>query len=273
MELFDKRYVYFMWDDILKDKRCFFADSISTLIQSVNANSDRVFVIKSYCDDTLPFHVVDGCKYRFAYYDLNYDCKRAYMKDGCKIECRLKGYTNSAWEVCENPSWDTERYEYRIKVKELCYVGISESMNILGWTTNANDCKHVYATFDNSEDALKWIEEHKKFENEMIAFENGETIETSSDGINWSIVLGEIPAWFSNQNYRVKPEQSVYATNKHVAEWLSGNNGQILIDDIVTTDLRYVSNEDDSICNKRIRKWSDDEWHEATLEYMGTEDK
>ena len=38
MELFDKDYVHFMWDDELQDKTGFFAPGISSLIDYVNGN-------------------------------------------------------------------------------------------------------------------------------------------------------------------------------------------------------------------------------------------
>ena len=41
MELFDKKFVYFMWDDELKGKRVITADSINCLIDRVNKGENR----------------------------------------------------------------------------------------------------------------------------------------------------------------------------------------------------------------------------------------
>ena len=43
MELFDKKYVYFMWDDSLEGKEGFFADDISVLAARVNGHHTKAY--------------------------------------------------------------------------------------------------------------------------------------------------------------------------------------------------------------------------------------
>lgn len=136
MELFDKKFVYFMWDDALLDKQVFVADYLSTLKGNVNAgNYDRVKVKESDRAD-FPFQIWDTndeeyLEFMFAYCDPLYDCKVAYSK-GASIECRCKGST-TRWLPIPHPSWD-ERYEYRVKPKEI----VATNKQVAEWLSKSN---------------------------------------------------------------------------------------------------------------------------------------
>lgn len=84
MYLFDKRFVHFMWDDALEGKRGFLSSGIDTLIKMVNEDSDRTGIQKG-CERDLPFckHITVEC--RLAYYDPNYEVKKAF-KEGNEIQ-------------------------------------------------------------------------------------------------------------------------------------------------------------------------------------------
>ena len=119
MELFDKKFVHFMWSDELKGKKVFFADSILILEKRVNDNDNLFcnFVKKNYDNEAhQPFasSVLDN-SFTFAYYDPNYDCKRAF-NEGKRIEYRKKD-TGTDWIENPTPKWKSE-YEYRIKPEE-----------------------------------------------------------------------------------------------------------------------------------------------------------
>ena len=134
--IFDKQFVYFMWDDSLKGKECFVADEIDLLEQRVENNAiDSFYTVKSH---STSFHYpfcVDLSKqndeydntadYRFVYYDPLYDVKWAW-KNGEKIQYK-NAKSMYQWIDCMVPSW-REDTEYRIKSKSsrMTYRELSE---------------------------------------------------------------------------------------------------------------------------------------------------
>lgn len=216
MELFDKRFVYFMWDDNLRGKECFYDDDIAGLRDTVNANDTSFKGCLEPNTLEYPFRRLRGqnCySWRFAYYDPNYTYKVAYSK-GSQIQHREKG--KSVW-FDGIPCWDP-RYEYRIK-PAVYYVGIGINKT-LTCHSNPTPYKYVYASFDNSLDADKWIEAHKKFVPVMRAFEKGLTIEYKVKGSDWAIA--STPSWDLRLRYRVKPVYNSLANKPHcssVGEW------------------------------------------------------
>lgn len=116
-ELFDKKFVHFMWDDSLEGKEGFYSDSINSLIKFVDCNStEYTGCVKRNCmNDTYPFNIIQsGSSFQFFYYDPNYSCKRAYVQ-GKVIQYRNKGDKN--WIDTNSPSW-IDRCEYRVKPEE-----------------------------------------------------------------------------------------------------------------------------------------------------------
>lgn len=71
MNLFNKKFVYFMWDDVLEGKECFVANNINAIINGVNLNE------KLYLK---PMSKSEFDKWTFAYYDPLYELKTAYGK-------------------------------------------------------------------------------------------------------------------------------------------------------------------------------------------------
>ena len=112
MELFDKKYVYFMWDDALEGKRGFTSDDIYTLQQIVNRGS-IMSVLHKFEDEAIPFKDENGVEWRFAYYDPNYECKRAY-NEGKQIQCKGKFEPETNWVDDNKPRW-IDNCVYRIK--------------------------------------------------------------------------------------------------------------------------------------------------------------
>ena len=92
MKLFDKQFVYFDWEDSLKGKHCFTADSINDLKQAVNLCDDRMYgEVSESANCDYPFHVKGThCDLVFAYYDPLYEFKRAYA-EGKKIQFMCGG--------------------------------------------------------------------------------------------------------------------------------------------------------------------------------------
>jgi len=72
------------------------------------------------------------------------------------------------------------------------------------------------------------------------------------------------------------PPKPRRATNRELARWLIEGNAQIRHSDsdMVYVGWNYKEFEDDLPCsnNLLVRKWSDTEWHEPTVDYMGLEE-
>lgn len=84
---------------------------------------------------------------------------------------------------------------------------------------------------------------------------------------HWFDCDGE-PIWDDDTEFRIKPETETRLTNREVAEWIARGEGQVLHLGNVMTDFYYGDTRDDEPCAYKIRKWSDDGWHEATKEYI-----
>lgn len=127
MDLYDKQYVYFEWDDSLEGKEGFFADYIDTLVVRVNDNNHRGKTVDkqhffghcSYGYSAYPFSVNSTRPpFMFFYYDPNYECKRAW-KNGKQIQSKSKVYIDAEWVDDDYPDWNNSCEEFRIKPEEL----------------------------------------------------------------------------------------------------------------------------------------------------------
>lgn len=111
MELFDKKFVYLEWDDVLDGKEVFTADTLKQLGRHIENDCHKYIVNKH--DGDYPFITSDGVAFfAMAYYDPNYKCKVAYER-GETIQCRHNKL--ETWSDCTvPPSW-YDNYEYRVK--------------------------------------------------------------------------------------------------------------------------------------------------------------
>lgn len=119
MPKFDKRFVYFMWDDTLQGKTVFFADYIPHLQRKVENNDIEHYTKVTQSDGLLPFMMKDGrAAWQFVYFDPNYELKRAH-EQGKKIECKRKGdaWGDLDWDYTPAPEWRDD-HEYRIMPEE-----------------------------------------------------------------------------------------------------------------------------------------------------------
>ena len=114
MELYDSRFVYFEWDDVLEGKDVFLADYISVLKDKVNDSVDAEKVRENDGGD-FPFCNNENDGYTFAYYDPNYEVKKAYQ-DGKTIQYKYKSTEwkdwvqkrlpiDEAFEEADRPLW------------------------------------------------------------------------------------------------------------------------------------------------------------------------
>lgn len=65
------------------------------------------------------------------------------------------------------------------------------------------------------------------------------------------------------------------ATNRELARWIAEGKGEILIPHCVTQHVSYAVGQDNAECvsGQQVRKWSDTEWHEPTVDYLDIDDK
>lgn len=106
--LFEKKFVHFLWDDDLKGKKVFVSDNIVELQSLVNNWGDNMLEIEESQDGHKPFKWGVNC-YTFAYYDPNYLCKKAF-KQGKQIQRYVN--VSGIWINDDYPIW--ENGEYRI---------------------------------------------------------------------------------------------------------------------------------------------------------------
>lgn len=102
---------------------------------------------------------------------------------------------------------------------------------------------------------------------------DGKKIQRKDVSGDWVVDLE--PKWYDNYEYRIKPETKTHLTNRQVAEWLAKGNGETLsLGNMRISVLNYSELAEELLCECKIRKWNDTEWHEPTKEYIeGMESK
>ena len=71
------------------------------------------------------------------------------------------------------------------------------------------------------------------------------------------------------------PPKPRRATNRELARWIAEGKGEILVPHCVTQHVSYPVGRDNAECvsGQQVRKWSDTEWHEPTVDYLFGGDK
>ena len=146
MPIFEKRYVHFMWDDLLENVEGFFADTIANLRMSVEFNVRTQYGKIKSADNKSPytFSYDDKTSFKFFYYDPNYELKVA-REEGKTIQV-LYG---SDWyditpdyELIDN---ETYRIEPKSKLEEEKPITYRE---LAMWLSKGNggfflECEHI----------------------------------------------------------------------------------------------------------------------------------
>lgn len=205
-ELFDKKYVYFDFNDVskLKGKYGFGSDTFNDLIWKVNedARTNSWFPCK-YSDDTSrPFHLGTGENVRFFYYDPFYEMKLAFKK-GEKLQYAYKNWRNNAfyeetwydYEKNTMPYFDDSdaRFNWRVKpTEEIWYVIFAENSFLrVSLITNLSNTVFFSGTY---EECGKWINEHDSLSSVVSAFLRGDTIQWKPKNI-----INEWQDWKSSE--------------------------------------------------------------------------
>ena len=118
MPVFEKKYIYCLWDDMLAGKEVFFADDVVNLHDIVKYNVlDYKDVIKFSGYEKEPFKSAKFCNtnWKFAYYDPLYEWRFA-AEQGETVQILCK----DTWQdILPDHNWSNHENEtYRIKPKE-----------------------------------------------------------------------------------------------------------------------------------------------------------
>lgn len=214
MELFDKKFVYLEWDDVLQGKKVFVGDTLPELRRYVEGKNTtfKCGVEKDNSNSDYPFFSSDRyIYYAFAYYDPNYECKVAYAQ-GKAIQCRAHDY--DYWEDCDIPSW-LENSNYRVKPEgpvDLCRVFFDKKARcmVIGSKDYVNSNNYPVLFEGSILHCESYMREREKFNLVMAAYYcDGKKIQGRTKLLSdpWVDCTGE-PRWSDACEYRVKPEDS-----------------------------------------------------------------
>lgn len=225
MELYNKEFVYFDWDDKLEGKKGFSSDDINTLKQAVKDNRTGLYgeIIKNTGPDSqFPFETIDNSgwhgHFRFCYYDPYYEFRRAYL-EGKQLQFRN---SEGDWEdVHGEPLFNKD--QYRIKPDDIIWKVVLSDDGSLAIAKSTD--KHVYFT-GNVEECNTWIKNHSKFVDIMWAWEREhKSIQYNHDDgkgwldcKDWDNTPCE-PNWELHTEYRIKEE---YVPFDSVQELIDG---------------------------------------------------
>jgi hypothetical protein len=211
MELFDKKFVYFEWDNILEGKEVFLANALAVLKRAVMLDEDRLSVEEN--DGDYPFTSPAGVHYSMAYYDPNYSCKRAYM-EGKVIQCKSSLIPDDKWDDCVcSPEW-ADHCEYRVKpeeeLKETYMVAFNKRARCMVYGPDENDSGNYHVLFKGTDDECsEYMREKVRFNLIMAAYYcDGKQIQyRNKDSSDQWKDCSEEPYWAEDCEYRVKPEE------------------------------------------------------------------
>lgn len=218
MELFDKKFVHFMWDDELEGEKCFVSDGIDKLKVKVETGCYEGHLV-TRGNGNFPFEVRDlDNSVRFVYYDPNYGVKKAF-NEGKTIQYQPIDELN--WrDVGDEESFEQyleEERVFRIKPEDekwiaylarssmgTCYLTACREDR---WEPVQKDYGAKTKLFIGSESEVEeWYKARQKFAGVIKAWEDGKQIQLRrtcfSDWINVSD-----PLWDVHLEYRVKPEE------------------------------------------------------------------
>jgi len=189
--LFNPKYICYTWDDSLKGKEVWYGDSVSSLEDGVQSmNPLRGTVVGHTVDDNERPFIVKGIndlssRWRYVYYDPNYDIKVAYYKRHKQVQYRK---ANGQWENVAVPVW-SENDVYRVKPEEQNSehaVQATEFPSLCGYCIHRKDgcmpepagkCVNFFSTNDDyfrvKKDYVDLVKEHVELERKYCALVSG----------------------------------------------------------------------------------------------------
>lgn len=219
MELYNSKYVYFDWNDKLEGKKGFFSDDINTLKQAVKDNRTGLFgeIIKNIeSNSQYPFEIIDNLgwhsHFRFFYYDPYYEFRKACL-EGKRLQFKNR---EGNWEdVVGEPCFTSD--EYRIKSETWYIVLDDHGLSRI----NSKKGDDVIPFAGTEEECIEWMKKYKKFEDIMLAWKQGKTIQYKNFGEWTDWVINDIPrsgAFNSYKEWRIKDEYKEYVPFDTVQE-------------------------------------------------------
>lgn len=297
MELYDKKFVYFEWSDKLEGKDVFCATSIEDLKSQVNYGNAQTGVLHhSNNPKGHPFVPTwsDGSgslAFPFAYYDPNYEVKKAYFKDGKKLQWKYRNEEDwNDWDndSCPTFSDNTTGYELRVKPEDIDYdTGVINDKVLPKPLTEESDYCEIYNKNGEmksySKEAVEYARNRVNYELSYICGMDftDEQIKWIKDHIYTSVrkaYQSAVDKWSGNEGDRIyridskveEPEKDRYLANKELAMWLAQGKGLAMDKGKGRKSTSYDYWEEDKTVdylNIRVRKWGDDDWHKPTHNY------
>ena len=266
MELFDKKFVYLEWDDVLEGKEVFIADTLPQLRLLVGENCDSLQEVSKNVDEDSFWTFIAPCgtHYAMVYYDPNYECKVAYAQ-GKVIQCKSSCIPNDKWEDCVcSPEW-ADHCEYRVKPEE--HAVIPEM-----WTTCIDDegVVSVIPSREWNKNKGRQLIEGTNEECQCYAVENYcARCAYKASCVHQKCTM-KINAWYCQGFKELVEVKKRRMTNRELAKWIAEGNGlaRFMPTGITGIDYTYSSNEEDASVSDtwKICGWDEKEWHVPEVE-------
>ena len=114
--IFDKKFVYLEWDDVLKGKQVLASDNLQCMRRDINDGTAKLRCVEdnSSRDKLYPFKDDRGTLWALVYYDPLYEVKLAW-KNGKQIQARSVLYKDAEWIDSKYPHFDDTCCEFRVK--------------------------------------------------------------------------------------------------------------------------------------------------------------
>ena len=263
MELYDKKFVYFEWNDILEGKKCFLATNPTDLKMNVNCGcTDYYGEVEQKSDKNFPFRLKnskswanEGC---FVYYDPSYEIKKAFYEDKT-IQYKENGRWMD-WKFKSLPSLSIDdcNDEWRIKP-------IEDEISNKNYFLNIYKCDY-FRNFKISEFPTKnsiYGGTRKECEYVMNKICNDFINGCSVCKVKDCYKCERLKEFIKNIKFTRRMR------NRELSEWLVKGNGEIMENNgFSSINWCYPIGKDNEEVNDRvrIREFGSDEWKEPLVE-------
>lgn len=207
MELYNKEFIYFEWEDKLKGKKGFFANTINELKSKIESGFELLEC--HFSNNQTGFHFsnsISNSAYQFFYYDPYYEFRKAYL-EGKLLQ--FKDCSGNWEDVAGEPLF--KNGEYRIKPSKI-YYAVWNANNIY-CDVDIKDNSKVLFHSNNKDEVERFIETHRYLHNIIKSAYEGKEIEYKEFGVendNWkTTVFCDYLCMhdFVHYEYRVKPKK------------------------------------------------------------------
>lgn len=122
--------------------------------------------------------------------------------------------------------------------------------------------------FDPPKTMVVWEDDEKPTTAVVIA------LLAKSSNFQYRVVINDC-SFYPHCAILPDPPKPRRATNRELSRWLAQGNGEVKYASqyAVKITIEYGTKCDNDPCHEsfKVRKWSDTEWHEPTVDYMGIE--